>query len=108
MSDRTSECQKELKSIYGETSKRFISFDVVGYYLSITEELLNKALDFASQFHKITQEERDIITHAKRSFLHSDESTWGKTEAEDLFNVTMGSWDGAKTCELVGSYISCP
>ena len=65
MSDRTSECQKELKSIYGETSKRFISFDVVGYYLSITEELLNKALDFASQFHKITQEERDIITHAK-------------------------------------------
>ena len=40
--------------------------------------------------------------------IHSDESTWGKTEAEDLFNVTMGSWDGAKTCELVGSYISCP
>ena len=67
----------------------------------------NKALDFASQFDTITQEERDIITHAKRSFLHSDESTWGKTEAEDLFDVTMGSWDGAETCELVGSYNLC-
>ena len=39
--------------------------------------------------------------------IHSDESTWGKTEAEDLFNVTMGSWDGAETCELVGSYNLC-
>ena len=24
-------------------------------------------------------------------------ATWGKTESEDLFDVTMGSWDGAET-----------
>ena len=32
-------------------------------------------------------------------------ATWGKTESEDLFDVTMGSWDGAETCEIVGSYM---
>ena len=37
--------------------------------------------------------------------LYSDGITWGKTESEDLFDVMMGSWDGAETCELVGSYI---
>ena len=46
-----------------------------------------------------------IILHAKRSFLFCEESTWGKTEAQDLFDVTMGSWDGAETCELVGNYL---
>ena len=29
----------------------------------------------------------------------------GKAESKYLFDVTMGSWDGAETCELVGSYI---
>ena len=84
---------------------KLISFDVVDYYPSITEKLLNKALNFASEFDPITADERDIILHAKRSFLYSEESAWGKTETQDLFDVTMGSWDGAETCELVGNYL---
>ena len=43
--------------------------------------------------------------HAKRTCLYSDGAAWGKTELENLFDVTMGSWDGAETCELVGSYM---
>jgi hypothetical protein len=93
------------KSIENKPECRFISFDVVDYYPSITEKLLNKALDFACQFDTITPDERDIIIHAKRSLMHTDESTWGKTQKKDLFDVTMGSWDGAETCELVGNYI---
>ena len=93
------------KSIENKHNCKFISFDVVEYYPSITEDLLNKALDFASKFDTITPEERSIILHAKRSFLFCEESTWGKTEAQDLFDVTMGSWDGAETCELVGNYL---
>ena len=30
---------------------------------------------------------------------------WLKTDADDLFDVTMGSYDGTETCELVGTYI---
>ena len=93
------------KDIKSKPKCRFISFDVVDYYPSITEELLNKALDFASQFDEITEEERDIIIHAKQSFMYIEGSSWGKTQRTELFDVTMGSWDGAETCELVGIYI---
>ena len=48
------------------------------YYSSTTEELLNKALDFALQFDTITKEESDVIIHANRLFLHSKGATWGK------------------------------
>ncbi len=61
--------------------------------------------DFACQFDTITPDERDIIIHAKRSLMHTHESTWGKTRKKDLFDATMGSWNGAETCELVGNYI---
>ena len=56
-----------VKSIKNKPAHQFISFDVVDYYPSIIEELLNKALDFASLHTIITQEEREIILHAKRS-----------------------------------------
>ena len=43
--------------------------------------------------------------YAKRSYLYCEDSIWGKTDSQGLFDVTMGSWDGAETCELVGAYI---
>ena len=64
--------------------------------------MLSKALDFASNYRPISRHERDIILHAKRSLLFSSDSTWEKKSSNDLFDVTMGSFDGAKTCKLVG------
>ena len=29
----------------------------------------------------------------------------GEKDGQGLFDVTMGSWDGAKVCELVGLYL---
>ena len=31
---------------------------------------------------------------------------WMKREKDGLFDVTMGSYDGAEVCELVGAYLS--
>ena len=53
----------------------------------------------------ITSEEIDIIMSAKNTILSNNNRPWQKTDAEDLFDVTMGSYDGAETCELVGTYI---
>ena len=75
------------------------------FYPSITEKLLSKALDFASNFRQITSHEREIILHAKRSLLFSDNCPWEKKSANNQFDVTMGSFDGAETCELVGCYL---
>ena len=73
------------------------------FYPSISEDLLNKALVFASKYDKITDHEKHIIHHAKKSSLYNEGQPWSKRGTN--FDVTMGSFDGAETCELVGLYL---
>ena len=40
----------------------------------------------------------------KKAFLYTGEKVWAK-KGEDKFDVGMGAWDGAETCEVVGLYI---
>ena len=42
--------------------------------------------------------------HCRKSVLFGDQSTWTK-ENGNLFDVMMGSYDGAEICELVGLYL---
>jgi hypothetical protein len=94
------------KSIENKTSCTFISFDVVDFYPSITENLLTKALEFANTHTTITDEAKHIITHAKKSILIHNNKPWIKKDSPtNPFDVTMGSFDGAETCELVGIYL---
>ena len=88
----------------GVTSS-FINFDIVDFYPSISEELLCEALSFASNYVPITDNEKSIIIQAKSSVLFSQNKTWCKKTSSSLFDVTMGSFDGAETCELVGLYL---
>lgn len=83
----------------------FIAFDVVEFYPSISVELLSEALQFASAYDSITDNERHIILQAKSSLLYSYGEPWGKKTSSNLFDVTMGSYDGAESCELVGAYL---
>ena len=41
--------------------------------------------------------------HSKKSFLFGSNNIWQKKNSN--FDVTMGSYDGAETCELVGLYM---
>ena len=43
--------------------------------------------------------------HARKSLLFDEGSTWIKKVPEDNFDVSMGSYDGAEICELVGLYL---
>ena len=101
----TSSVLKWFNSLENKERLSFICFDVCEFYPSITEKLLCNALDFASKYRKISNHERDIILLAKRSLLFSDDCPWEKKSASNQFDVTMGSFDGAETCELVGCYI---
>ena len=92
-------------SISNKDQYSFIAFDEVDFYPSISIDLLKAALDFASNYENITDDERDIILHAKKSCLFNDQEHWGKKESTNLFDVNMGSYDGAETCELVGSFL---
>ena len=81
----------------------FISFDIMEFYPLITQDLLNKALDFASQYTTISEQDREIISHARKSMLFGQGQEWIKT-GTGLFDVPMGCYDGAEVCELVGTY----
>ena len=83
----------------------FIAFDVVEFYPSILIELLSETLQFTSEYDTITYNERHIILQAKSSLLYSYGEPWGKKTSSNLFDFTMGRYDGAESCELVGAYL---
>ena len=79
-------------------------FDIKDFYPSIQEELLNKGLRFAQEYIDITSKDTEIIYHARKSLLFDEKDTWMKKQS-GLFDVTMGAYDGAEVCELVGTYM---
>ena len=44
-------------------------------------------------------------THAKKSLLHHQNSPRTKKNANNMFDVTMSSYNGAETWELIGAYM---
>ena len=73
------------------------------FYPSFSQDLLNRALDFASAYDNITDYERNIIIHAKHSILMHYRQRRQK-KGDTIFDVTISSYDGAETCKLVGSF----
>ena len=81
-----------------------MQLDIVEFYPSITEELLSSAISYARSVIDIEQKVVDIILHSRQSLLFTKDSAWIKKN-DELFDVTMGSYDGAEVCELVGLYL---
>ena len=79
-------------------------FDIKDFYPSIREKLLIDSLNFAEKYTNITKKDKNIINHARKSLLFSGDDTWMKRQS-GLFDVTMGAFDGAEVCELVGSFL---
>ena len=87
-----------------ETSRsKFLQYDIEAFYPSISEELLNRALSFAQSHITIPHSDIETIKHSRLSLLFCPRGEmWQRKES--LFDVTMGSYDGAEVCELVGLY----
>ncbi len=92
------------KQIVDKRQHKFVMFDIENFYPSIKEDLLKKALNFASRRVEVKNEEKEIIFHARKSLLFNKGQTWIKKEG-GTFDVTMGAYDGAEVCELVGAFI---
>ena len=87
---------------------KFVQFDICEFYPSITENLLKISLDFAASFCKIEEKERHIILNARKSLLFSADEEWIRKKSNgegDIFDVTMGCYDGAEVCEIVGLFL---
>ena len=83
--------------------KTLIKFDIVEFYPSKSEELLERAINYAKSISAVTEQQESIIWHNRESLLFNEKSTWTKKD-ESLFDVTMGSFDGAEICKLVELY----
>ena len=90
-----------------EEKKRhtFVVFDIVNFYPSITKELLQDALEFAKQHVQVSNDDMNVIMHACKSLLFAQGQAWSKKDRGDMFDFTMGAYDGAEACEIVGAYI---
>ena len=91
------------KDIPDKPTHSFISFDVVDFYPSITVDILTKALAFASNYDTNTNQEEHIIILAKNALLFTNNEAWRKNAEDSNFDVTMGSFDDAETCELIST-----
>ena len=75
------------------------------FYPSITESLLSKAISFAKNYTTISDKDTDIIMHCCKSLLFDNETAWTKKKHSNVFEKTMGSFDGAEVCELIGLFL---
>ena len=80
-----------------------MKFDLVDFYLSISEDLLNRSIEFAKSYTSVSGETINIIMHCRHSILFTNDDTWIKKD-NPHFDVAISSFDGA-ICELVGLYM---
>ena len=59
------------KGLKNKHQLTFLQFDIESFYPSITKELVNQAINFAQQFTQITENDINIIMHARKTFLFS-------------------------------------
>ena len=62
------------ENIKDKKKRHFITGDIRNFYGEISEELLNKALDWAESFKPIPIEHREIILQVRKTFLDASAS----------------------------------
>ena len=100
----TNEAIEWLLKIPDKNRYKFAIFDIKDFYLSIAEKLLTNALNFAKETTNMSKEDMQIMYHARKSLLLSNEKHWMKREG-NLFDVTMEAYNGAELCKLVGIFM---
>ena len=101
---KTAEVISWFLKINNKQKSRFLQFDIEEFYPSISSDLLDRAIQYARTLVDITDRDLSIIKHTKKAILFDKDTCWIK-KSDNNFDVTMGSYDGAETCELVGLYL---
>ena len=83
----------------------FIQFDIKDFYPSITEEILEEAISFTKSLIDTDDHKIRTIEHCRKSLSFYNNVAWKKKTTASCFDVTMGSYDGAEICELVGTFM---
>ena len=100
----TSEVIEWFLKIPDKNRYKFAIFDIKDFYQSLSEKLLTNALNFAKEISDISREDMQIMYHDRKTLLFSNKNPWMKREG-NLFDATVGAYDSAEVCELVGIFI---
>ena len=79
-------------------------FDIKDFYPSKKQDLLNKVLNFASEYTYISKCDTDVIHHIRKSLLFDGYHTWIKKQG-GLFGVSVDAYDEAEVCEVMDTYM---
>ena len=101
----TDDVTRWFRNISNKSECKFIQLDIKEFYPSITEKTLNNTITFAENYISISKEDIRIIKHCRKSLLFYENEAWKNKDTNTTFDITMGSYDGAKVCELIGIYI---
>ena len=96
-------CIDWFKAVDQKEKCAFVCFDIAELYPSISQELLMTVLSLASKHTSISDADIEVIRHSRKSLLFSGNKTLAKRE-NSSFDVTMGSYDGAEVCDLIGLF----
>ena len=83
----------------------FVVFNIENFYQSISTKLFDEAASFAKLYYDFSSNELEMIMHSRKTLLSWQGSTWVKKEGDEDFDIPMGCYDDAETCEMVGIYI---
>ena len=92
------------KKLENKEKAHFIVFDIVNYYPSISQEILQKSINWAKNFVEFSENEVETIMETKKSFLVMKGQHWSK-KGEENFDVAQGSFDSAECSDLVGLFL---
>ena len=59
-------------------------------------------INFAEHYTEISEKDKAIIFHTRKSVLFNDQHVWIKKKG-GLFGVTLGAFDGTEVSEAVGN-----
>jgi len=92
------------KRLENKEKSHFLVFDIVNYYPSINQELLQKSINWAKNFVDFSEDEVETIMETKKSFLVMKGQHWTK-KREENFDVAQGSFDSAECSDIVGLFL---
>ena len=70
----------------------FIQFDIESFYPSITQKLLDKSIQYATEITTISNEELDTIMQSGKTLLFHNQEPWVKRDGDEDFDVPMELW----------------
>ena len=83
---------------------KFIQFDVVKFYPSISVDIVEKVFEFYKTQVDISSADMEVIKVAAQNILYNNEQAWCK-KSSGTFDVTMGGFAAAELCEAVGLWL---